>query len=414
MHKEIELDVDPLEAVLLSVLSYMPLHKVQFAQHEAGKDPSQFSGAHATALGDESARKAARAAAARRDEVESFRKRIPQGWRVAAQMSAYGGTPEKPDRNNQIVVFANDETRQYAIVFKGSNNLQNYISDILNDGASEWKRVRENVGKILEKLDRLDVEAKRTNPDYVPYVRFVAGHSLGGGLAQICAILYGMSGLVLNPLPIPRRIIQSEMGKGGAGLDKVAAWVAANTLTLIHVKHDIAHRWYHDFKRGYFVNTHILALPHYVVPSPGQSVASDVGTLHEATPLSVVTDAPQIRKSFVRHALYGLRKRLPRNRLARAVDAHLGLTAVNVILQLKERNKLPRVLLRPSTFLIKLSLPQLDLPTRRASQPQRPEQPDRARNSQQPPQRADSRSRGSGGPSQGSPLSHRNSIGHNH
>ena len=99
----------------------------------------------------------------------------------------------------------NDELGYDLIVFKGSDSFQNYKSDIVDDGASEWNSVSENVSRVMKKLDLLDTDRKRANPNYVPHVRIVAGHSLGGGLAQTCAILYGLSGYVLNPLPISQQ-----------------------------------------------------------------------------------------------------------------------------------------------------------------------------------------------------------------
>jgi pimeloyl-ACP methyl ester carboxylesterase len=365
-----EFILDPKNALLLRALfklCYIPLDAVQFVQHEVGKDAPQSSEVHSTVRGDEPDREAARAAAARYAEVEMFKERMPEGWKVLAQSSAYGGTAEKVDRNNQIVVFSSDVMGLDAIVIKGSSNSQNFISAFLNDGASEWWRVRKNLSNILAKLDLLDAERGQ------PHARILMGHSLGGGLAQICAILHGMSAYVLNSLPIPWWTVQLEKWNGERGLrafeNKVAKWLAGNTLVLIDVEHDVARSYYHGVKHGYYVNTHVLQLPDHVLPSPHQSVASSIETETEATPLSVVKDALRIPEAFARYACYGLQQYLPHRIVARAVDAHHS-TAINVIRDLDKRGKLPPILARQSTFLT-----QLNPPPRPALQPRQLEQP---------------------------------------
>jgi hypothetical protein len=324
-----KVNVDPLVADLLSQAAYTSLPEIGFLQHEADEDLSKLSEVHRT-------------------EVTNFKKLIPPGWRVSAQLSVYGSHGDSPDRNNQILTFFNDQEEQCVIAFKGSNTAENFVSDIADNGASQWKCVSQNVATILKALDSLDKEGK--------YARSLAGHSLGGELVQTCAIVHNMPGNIVNPLPIANQTINSEMWNGEKGLDgfkkAVLNWVqAGNTLTMTHVHGEIAGDYYHDVLHDRFVYTHVLDLPHYVRPtSPDQIPANSLVSPHQAIPVTLIKDAVNLTGSLVR---YGL-DCLPTTQVARAVDAHLGRTVSNVIVELDGEGRLPPIVQRRSTFLRQL------------------------------------------------------------
>lgn len=304
-------NVNALEAAQLSRLAYWPKKDLEFLQSEYDKDPLRL-----------------------RPDLEEFRALLPKGWRVAVPLSDYGSyAADKIDPHNQVIAFINEETRQGVLAFKGSSNVQNFGSDFRNDGGSEWLHMRDNVRNILQLKDELYVRDRlRQDPDYQPYTWSVTGHSLGGGLAQTCAVLHGMSGHVQNPLPVSRKAIDTECWDGRTTGEEsfqraLLDWKRHNhKLTETLVEGDIAHRFYHDLKQGIFVHTNRVILPH--AGPPGFSTAP-IRTALSYTPVGPFCEA---------------------------VDAHMGATVTQAIQHVERESGRPlRAPERQSTYLDKIA-----------------------------------------------------------
>src|SRR5262245_40855210 len=89
------------------------------------------------------------------------------GWTVNTALS---GT--SPDGANQFITFVNDQTHQAVTAFKGSDNVSNFESDLLDSGASAWASIRP---KFETALNQLQAQG---------YTVITDGQSLGGGLSQ--------------------------------------------------------------------------------------------------------------------------------------------------------------------------------------------------------------------------------------
>jgi hypothetical protein len=319
-----DFDVTTLEAVQMAKLAYVPGASLEFLQHESAPGRE-------LELNDE-----------QKTELAHFKDTLPQGWRIVPRLSHYGGTDETPDRNNQIVTFVNDARQQCVLAFKGSNNLQNFRSDILDDGGREWESVRGNVQTILEQKAEMEPDLEGNN--IKDYTCSVTGHSLGGGMAQTCAVLHGMPGHAQNPLPVSTRAIEIERWGSGEvlgerGFEQAAtAWAQTHRFINTRVKDDIANAYYHDFKHGRFVHTHVLDLPHYT----GQSQAQ-----LRILPARLAAMLPDWLQSVLKHTLP--------NRVLESVDAHMSDTIIRVTKQLDAINNTVGVIPRQATFLTELA-----------------------------------------------------------
>src|SRR5580704_13105729 len=63
------------------------------------------------------------------------------GWVVD---TAHSGTD--PSSNNQFITFVNVAAQEVVIAFKGSDNISNFASDLVDFGGSEWESLRPAFG----------------------------------------------------------------------------------------------------------------------------------------------------------------------------------------------------------------------------------------------------------------------------
>jgi len=94
--------------------------------------------------------------------------------------------------SNQMRAFVNDTTKQVVFAFKGTDNLSNGVSDIVDSGASAY----------LEIHDALNTSYSSATANYSGYQILTDGHSLGGGMSQSFALEHGLNGYGQNALPI--------------------------------------------------------------------------------------------------------------------------------------------------------------------------------------------------------------------
>jgi hypothetical protein len=314
--------VDALEAAQLSALAYMPLPEL-FNWSARENQP------------------AAELTAESNKEWQAFRELLPIGWRFSRHLSGYGYnsptpatattstasvTPTAPatvDQNNQVVVFINDEKRQVVLAFKGTDNWQNAYSDIANDGASEWQKVSQVAKKIVASKGVDGTEG---------YTWSVTGHSLGGGMAQTCAVLYGMSGHGQNPLPIAHESIMSvnwvpDVNGMTVFKDKVGAWEKNNAFVFTHVQGEAAYKYYHDLQHKCYIHTHALELSNHVAQDAPHTVADAIK--------NVASSVYRLAATSTGYILY---------------DAHKCSTIIKVMNELDKRDISPNPQIRKATF----------------------------------------------------------------
>jgi Lipase (class 3) len=147
---------------------------------------------------------------------------LPAGWQAVPWLSSWGGPAGVPDKHNQMVTFVNEDRKRMVHAFKGSNNFNNFYSDIRDEGYSQWRQMMDACDRIhltltspnargpqdvVEMLSHGTLSEQKLGQHinrYKGFKRYVTGHSLGGGMAQVAAVRYGLSGYTQNALPIPR------------------------------------------------------------------------------------------------------------------------------------------------------------------------------------------------------------------
>jgi len=97
----------------------------------------------------------------------------PSGWTAVETDSSTSGA-------NSFTIFANDDTQQIVVAFKGTDTVNQLQSDLTNAGASAWQDIQPAFENALSNL--------QNNPDYSDYNIMTDGHSLGGGMAQTAAL----------------------------------------------------------------------------------------------------------------------------------------------------------------------------------------------------------------------------------
>lgn len=173
----------------------------------------------------------------------------PEGWKAEPELSTYGWkngwTGERYDKSVQMVAFANHDEKRLVFAFKGSNNLENFESDLRDSGYSAWSSIAPEVERAVELAEK----------KFPGYIIESAGHSLGGGLAQTAAIKYGWSGYTLNSLPVSKGFIKSEYGTKELFDAAANEWKKKHRMVAVRVKHDLATLFYKIFKREYYLDT---------------------------------------------------------------------------------------------------------------------------------------------------------------
>src|ERR1700733_12979359 len=112
------------------------------------------------------------------------------GWVVDVAHSGVDSTS-----NNQFITFVNVAAQEVVIAFKGSDNLSNFTSDIVDSGGAEWERLLPQFSGKFNGLQGI-------SNVYAGYQIMTDGHSLGGGMAQTAALEFGLSGYGQNSLPV--------------------------------------------------------------------------------------------------------------------------------------------------------------------------------------------------------------------
>ena len=147
---------------------------------------------------------------------------------------------------NSFNIYVNESTGLIAISFKGSDVASNFVSDLGNNGGSEYLKIATQAQAALDLI--------RT--EYPEYQIFATGHSLGGGMAQTFALKNGLDVQVVNSLPIARSIIDSGYFDSIGGYSNgVAGWRAAgHVIDDIRTPNDIATFNYNDINKGTYLS----------------------------------------------------------------------------------------------------------------------------------------------------------------
>jgi hypothetical protein len=80
---------------------------------------------------------------------------LPEGWQVDLANSRYGSDENgQQDKSNQFITFFNTETHEVVVAFKGTNNVENGVSDInpSDFGYSQWESVHLALDDILPQI----------------------------------------------------------------------------------------------------------------------------------------------------------------------------------------------------------------------------------------------------------------------
>jgi trimeric autotransporter adhesin len=178
---------------------------------------------------------------------------VPAGWTPLLQDSNVGGTASAPDQYNQFITFVDTTTKQIVVAFKGSDNLSNFKSDLIDSGASEWESVKANFLQALSLL--------QNDPAYSGYQIMTDGHSLGGGMAQTAALEKDLSGYGQNSLPISQGAINQDIvATGGTFQAALATWLG-NTFSETNTAGDPATLYYSSLQGQRYLSTTTTTLP---------------------------------------------------------------------------------------------------------------------------------------------------------
>src|SRR5450830_1475634 len=94
---------------------------------------------------------------------------LPAGWVAYKTVNTLDGT-------NSFTILTNGNQAVFA--FKGSDNISNFKSDLIDSGGSAWKDIKPLAERELNLF-------KDSHPNYEI---MTDGHSLGGGMAQSFAL----------------------------------------------------------------------------------------------------------------------------------------------------------------------------------------------------------------------------------
>ena len=161
---------------------------------------------------------------------------LPTGWYVDIKLSG-----QSNDGKDQFIVFYNPSTQQAVVTFKGSNNRSDYWSDATNSGANAWSNIKQAVANSMPSI----------MSNYSGYQIVTDGQSLGGGDAQTCSLLYGLSGYGQNSLPVAPNTISSISNFSTL----YANWLAnGNTFSEDNVKGDPATNFYSGLLNQFYLD----------------------------------------------------------------------------------------------------------------------------------------------------------------
>lgn len=187
---------------------------------------------------------------------------LPSGWLIPPTIGNLGvDWNVQKNANGQVenqfnVIVNNDPgIKQVVISFKGSDNLNNFASDFANAGAAEFAKIQAQAQDAYKAL---------TEPGspYAGYTISVAGHSLGGGMAQSFAVKNGLDAYVYNSLPIANDTINGSYFGGSAGFAAaLAAWRVNNRVEDVRTPNDVATWYYSSIYRGTYLSENPTVLP---------------------------------------------------------------------------------------------------------------------------------------------------------
>jgi hypothetical protein len=152
------------------------------------------------------------------------------------------------------------------IAFRGSSNLVNYESDLLNSGGSAWEAIKPVFQQALAQVQK----------DYPGYQIMTDGGSLGGGMAQTAALEFNLSGYGQNSMPISSMAAaDSEIQSQGGVTQAISNWSAAgNTFSETNVQNDPATFLYSTIEKQTYLDTNptTLTAPASVSPTSNSLV----------------------------------------------------------------------------------------------------------------------------------------------
>jgi hypothetical protein len=140
-------------------------------------------------------------------------------WNI--QRDAHG------ERQNQFKVFVNKDTQEIMIAIKGSDHKRNFVSDISNTGASEYKLLKPQLDAAFNAI--------KNDPQFAGYKTYTTGHSLGGGMGQTFAVENKLDTYYFNSLPISSTYIKEANLQ-----EKIQDYAKTNIAIGLHNNLDIA------------------------------------------------------------------------------------------------------------------------------------------------------------------------------
>ncbi|AMP15467.1 hypothetical protein [Collimonas pratensis] len=159
-------------------------------------------------------------------------------------------TKVSADGSNQMRVFVNDATKQIVFAFKGSDNYSNFKSDLVDSGAGEYAKLRDQAMQSLA----------LAKGDYPGFQIIADGHSLGGGMAQSFALENNLNGFGQNALPIASATFSTYL-PGQDPVTAVSNYLASNQFVETNVSGDIATFTYSTTEHQIYLDKNPTTMP---------------------------------------------------------------------------------------------------------------------------------------------------------
>jgi len=190
-------------------------------------------------------------------------KPLPSGWVEDEDFQ----TGYSDNMSGAFRVLVNASTHEIVFDFKGSTTLNDWESDILNNGRS-----------VIDQIVPLAMDSLSKIKDKYPGYNIISvGHSLGGGEAQTFALEAGVDNFVFDSLPISSHSLNDLAKAQGISVDECLAnyRAAGHKSVSTFLNGEVASWWYNSVQGCYYLDTSPTEVPSQI--STGSIGAFSVG-----------------------------------------------------------------------------------------------------------------------------------------
>ena len=237
---------------------------------------------------------------------------LPDGWAAVKTVGVLSS-----DMNNEVVVFVNSIENQAVVAFKGSNNTENFTSDL-----TDSERFFSAYASILPVANAALKRVRKLDPAYANYQITTDGHSLGGGMAQSFSVQNDLSGFGQNSLPIAQGSIDADENFS----DQLDTWNSdGNTFGEVNAAGDIATLYYSTLQGQLYLDQNPTTFA-----TPYAAIELEAAELATAGPLEAAFGAGIAAYAGIQaHSLTGLIAIEQENLSNPDGDQPLGITEPN-------------------------------------------------------------------------------------